>query len=167
MRKLTQHPAHNKCSINGSHCQFHPQSHLTIVWSCKLRTFWKWVWILLAAKGSGWPLWECVTLCPLLCSLRKGRGKSITLFRYLVSTYLFSTSVSLFLPCKQVHLYQFSWFQLYVVICFSLTYFTLCDSGLSMSLQMTQFCLFYGWVIFHFSYIPHSLEDTEFFKLDC
>ena len=67
-----------------------------------------------------------------------------TLFRYLVSTYLFSTSVSLFLPCKQVHLYQFSWFQLYVVICFSLTYFTLCDSGLSMSLQMTQFCLFYG-----------------------
>ena len=67
-----------------------------------------------------------------------------TPFPCLVSTYLFSTSVSLFLPCKQVHLYQFSWFQLYVVVCFSLTYFTLCHSGPSMSLQMTQFCLFYG-----------------------
>ena len=82
MRKLTQRPAHNRCSINGGYRQLHPRSHLTIVWSCKLRTFWKWVWILLAAKESGWPLWECVTLCPLLRSLWKGRGKCIqTLLR--------------------------------------------------------------------------------------
>ena len=34
----------------------------------------------------------------------------------LVSIWLFSTSVSLFLPCKQVHLYRFSRFHLYALI---------------------------------------------------
>ena len=42
----------------------------------------------------------------------------------LVSIYLSSTSVSLFLPCKPVHLYHFSRFHIYVLIydiCFSLS----------------------------------------------
>ena len=46
------------------------------------------------------------------------------------STRPFSTSVSLFLPCKWVHLYHFSRFHIYALIyniCFSLTYFTLYD----------------------------------------
>ena len=34
----------------------------------------------------------------------------------LVSIYLFSASVSLFLPCKPVHLYHFSRFYIYVLI---------------------------------------------------
>ena len=46
-------------------------------------------------------------------------------FPHLVSIHLFSTSVSLFLPCKPVHLYHFSmWFHIYVLIyaiCFSLS----------------------------------------------
>ena len=44
--------------------------------------------------------------------------------RPLVSILLFSTSVSLFLPCKQVHLYHFSRFHIYALpydICFSLS----------------------------------------------
>ena len=43
-----------------------------------------------------------------------------------VSTGPFSTSVSLFLPCKQVHLYHFSRFQIYALIyniCFLLSDF--------------------------------------------
>ena len=42
----------------------------------------------------------------------------------LVSICLFSTSVSLFLPCKPVHLYHFSRFHIYALtydICFSLS----------------------------------------------
>ena len=42
----------------------------------------------------------------------------------LVSIHLFSTSVSLFLPCNVVHLYHFSRFHIYVLmydICFSLS----------------------------------------------
>ena len=44
---------------------------------------------------------------------------------------LFSTSLSLFLPCKPVHLYHFSTFHIYALIygiCFSLSDFTLYDS---------------------------------------
>ena len=63
----------------------------------------------------------------------------------LVSMHLFSTSVSLFLPCKLVQLYHFSRFHIYVLIydiCFSLS--ALLHSvwqslGPSISLQMTQF----------------------------
>ena len=43
-------------------------------------------------------------------------------FPPLVSIHLFSTSVSLFLPCKPVHLYHFSRFHIYALIygiCFS------------------------------------------------
>ena len=45
-------------------------------------------------------------------------------FPPLVSIRLFSTSVSLFLPCKLVHLYHFSKFHIYALIydiCFSLS----------------------------------------------
>ena len=53
-------------------------------------------------------------------------------FPPLVSISLFSTSVSLFLPCKSVHLYHFSRFHIYALmydICsLFLTYFTLYDS---------------------------------------
>ena len=45
-------------------------------------------------------------------------------------TILFSTSACLLLPCKQVHQCCFSRFHIYVLIyniCFSLTYFTLCN----------------------------------------
>ena len=45
-------------------------------------------------------------------------------FPPLVSIRLFSTSVSLFLPCKPVHLYHFSRFHIYALtydICFSLS----------------------------------------------
>ena len=52
-----------------------------------------------------------------------------------------SMSVSLFLPCKEVHLYHFSIVHIYALIhyfYFSLSYFTLCDTpGPSASLQMT------------------------------
>ena len=47
-------------------------------------------------------------------------------FPPLVSIRLFSTSVSLFLPCKLVHLYHFSRFHIYALIydiCFSLSDF--------------------------------------------
>ena len=45
-------------------------------------------------------------------------------FPPLVSIHLFSTSVSLFLPCKPAHLYHFSRFHMYALIydiCFSLS----------------------------------------------
>ena len=66
-------------------------------------------------------------------------------FPPLVSICLLSTSVSLFLPCKPVHLYHFSRFHIYVLIydiCFSLSdlrhsAWQSLDS--STSLQMTQF----------------------------
>ena len=83
-------------------------------------------------------------------------------FPPLVPIRLFSTSVSLFLPCKPDHLYHFSRFHIYALIyktCFSL--FDLLHSvwqslGPCTSLQMTQFCSFL-WLIFRCIYIPHLL----------
>ena len=69
-------------------------------------------------------------------------------FPPLVSICLFSTSVSLFLPCKPVPLYHFSRFHIYVLIydiCFSLSdllHSVLQSLGPSTSLQMTQFQTF-------------------------
>ena len=84
----------------------------------------------------------------------------------LVSIHLFSTSVSLFLPCKPVHLYHFSIFHIYALIydiCFSLpdllhsVWQTL---GPSTSLQMTQFCSFL-WL----SNIPLYICTTSFLSI--
>ena len=66
-------------------------------------------------------------------------------FPPLVCIRLFSTTVSLFLPCKPVHLYHFSRLHTYALI-YDI-YFSLSDLlhsvlqslGPSMSLQMTQF----------------------------
>ena len=63
-------------------------------------------------------------------------------FPPLVSICLFSTSVSLFLPCKPVHLYHFSRFHIYALIydiCFSLSnllHFVWQSLDPSTSLQM-------------------------------
>ena len=63
----------------------------------------------------------------------------------LVFIHLFSTSVSLFWPCKPVHLYQFSRFHIYALIyniCFSpsaLLHSVWQTLAPSTSLQMTQF----------------------------
>ena len=69
-------------------------------------------------------------------------------FPPLVARSLFSTSVSLFLPCKPVHLYHFSSFHIYVLIydiCYSLSdwlHSVWQSLDPSTSLQMTQFCSF-------------------------
>ena len=66
----------------------------------------------------------------------------------LVSICLFSTSVSLFLPCILVHLYHFSRFHIYALIydiCFSLSdllHSVWQSLAPSTSPQMTQFCSF-------------------------
>ena len=60
-------------------------------------------------------------------------------FPPLVPIRLFSTSVSLFLPCKPVHLYHFSKFHIHALIydiCFSLSDFTLYDSLLICVIYM-------------------------------
>ena len=81
----------------------------------------------------------------------------------LVTIHLFSTSVSLFLPCKPVHLYHFSRFHMYALIydiCFSLSdllHSVLQSIDLSMSLQMTQFHSFL-WL----SNIPFYICSTSF-----
>ena len=69
-------------------------------------------------------------------------------FPLLVSICLFPISVSLFLPCRLVHLYHFSSFHMYTLIygiCFSLSdllHFVWQYPGPSTSLQMTQFHAF-------------------------
>ena len=69
-------------------------------------------------------------------------------FPPLVSTCVFFTSVSLFLPCKPIHLYNFSRFHVYELICgicFSLSdlFHSVWESLYpSMSQQITQFCSF-------------------------
>ena len=66
-------------------------------------------------------------------------------FPPLVSIRLFSTSVSLFLPCKPVHLYHFSRFHIYALIydsCFSLSdllHSVWQSLDPTTSLQITQF----------------------------
>ena len=69
-------------------------------------------------------------------------------FPPLVSICLFSTSVSLFLPCKLVILYHFSRFHIYALIydiCFSLSdllHSVWQSLAPTTSQQMTQFCSF-------------------------
>ena len=81
-------------------------------------------------------------------------------FPPLVPIRLFSTSVSLYLPCKPVHLYRFSRFHIYALIydiCFSLSdllHSVWQSLDPSTSLQMTHFCSF-SWLIFHCVYVPH------------
>ena len=81
----------------------------------------------------------------------------------LVSIHLFSTSVSLFLPYKPVHLYHYSRFHIYaliyVFVFLLLPYFTLYDSlWVHPHLyKWPNFVPFYGWVIFHCIYLPHLL----------
>ena len=80
-----------------------------------------------------------------ICQSQSPNSSSPHRFSPLVSIRLFFTSVSLFLPCKPVHLYHFSRFHIYTLIydiCFSFS--DLLHSGWrslgpSMSLQMTQF----------------------------
>ena len=87
-----------------------------------------------------------------------------------VTINLSSTSVTLFLFCKQVHLYRFfsdSTFKEYHVIfvfvwltsrsCFTHTYSVWQSLGPSMLLQMELFCSFYGWVKFHCIDVPYIL----------
>ena len=68
----------------------------------------------------------------------------------------FPLLVSLFLSCKQVHLYHFSGFHVYALIYdffFSfLLHFVWQSLGPSMSLQMIQFHSF-CWIIFHWIYV--------------
>ena len=89
-------------------------------------------------------------------------------------TRLFSASVSLFLPCKCVHLYHFSRCHMYVLIyyiCVSLSY--LLHSvwqtvGPSVSPQMTQFhFFFYGWVMPHCMEVPHLLYSFVYGCFSC
>ena len=69
-------------------------------------------------------------------------------FAPLVSICLFSTSVSQFLPCKQVHLYHFSRFHISALIydiCLSLSdllHSVWHSLDPSMSLKMTHYCSF-------------------------
>ena len=77
-----------------------------------------------------------------------------------VSTCPFSTSVSLFLPYKQVQLYHFSRFHIYALIydiCFFLSdllYSVTQTLGPLTSLQMTH-CHFFLWLTVHWIYVPH------------
>ena len=86
-----------------------------------------------------------------------------TAFPALVSIHLFSTSVSQFLPCKRVHLYHFSRFHMYALICdicFSLSDLLRYESLWQIHPHLYKwpnFVPFYGWVIFHCIYVPHLL----------
>ena len=66
---------------------------------------------------------------------------------------------------EMVHLYHFSRFHMYVLIdeiCFSLSdllHSSWQTLGSFIFQQMTQFCFFYGWVIFHCIYVPHLLDS--------
>ena len=81
------------------------------------------------------PIFRCIAPPPPPCH-----------FPPLVSIHLFSTSMSLFLPCKPVHLYHFSRFHIYGIttydICFSLSdllHSVWQSLDPSTSLQITQF----------------------------
>ena len=88
-------------------------------------------------------------------------------FPPLVSIRLFSTSVSLFLPCKPVHLYHFSRFHIYALrdnTCFSpsdLLHSVWQSLGPSTSIQMNQFRSFL-WLsnipLYHIFFIHSSVD---------
>ena len=77
------------------------------------------------------------------------------------STHLFSTSMSLFLSCKNVH--HFSRFHIHALmydICFSLSdwlHSVWQTRGPSTSLQMTQFHSLLWLSNIHYMYVPHHL----------
>ena len=87
---------------------------------------------------------QCIHVNPFL-SVHHTTTTTPSRFPPLVSIRLFSTSVSLFLPCKPVHLCHFSRFHIYALtynICFYLSdllHSVWQSLDPSMSLQMTQF----------------------------
>ena len=88
-------------------------------------------------------------------------------FPPLVSICLFSTSVSLFLPCKPVHLYHFSRFPIYELIydiCFSLSdllHSVWQSLGPSTCLQVTQ-----GLYWTMYSLTERTFWPTQHFLID-
>jgi len=81
--------------------------------------------------------------------------------------YLFSTSVSLFLLCKKVHLYHFSRFHISDIIWYFVFLFltSLCVSVSvslrpSTSLQWHNFVPFYGW-IYSIVYMYHAGSELR------
>ena len=89
-------------------------------------------------------------------------------FHPLVSIRLFSTSVSLSLPCKPVHLYHFSRFHIYALIyniCFSLSdVLHSVWQSLEVHLHLYKWpnlVSFYGRVIFHCIYVPQLLYPFD------
>ena len=75
-------------------------------------------------RHQGSPSYLFYTHKVYICQPQSPSSSHPTPFPPLVSIRLFSTSVSLFLPCKLVHLYHFSRFHIYALIydiCFSLS----------------------------------------------
>ena len=106
---------------------------------------------------------QCIHVNPNL-PIHHTTTLTLSLSPRLVSICLFSTFVSQFLPCKQVHLYHFSRIHIYALIydiCFSLS-----DLLHSVWQSLDPFTLnkwpnlvpFYGWVVFHCIYVPHLLH---------
>ena len=90
---------------------------------------------------------------------------------YLLVTINLSISVTLFLFCRQVHLYPFSldstykWY--HMIFVFLWLHSVWSSLGPSMLMQMTLFC-FYGWVIFHLHiYTTSSLSIPFAGHLGC
>ena len=77
-----------------------------------------------------------------------------------MSTGPFSTSVSLLLPCRQVHLYHFCRFHIYVLIhiCFSPSdLFHFIWKTLGPSTSTNDPFHFFLWLISHYIYVPNLL----------
>ena len=71
--------------------------------------------------------WLCVLHLVVYICQPQSPNSSHPSILHLMSTSLISMSASLFLPCKQVHLYHFSRFHIYVLIyniCFSISALT-------------------------------------------
>ena len=79
----------------------------------------------------------------------------------LATSSLLSTSVSLILFCRWVHLchildFTYKWCDVIFVLFFWLTSFSMMICSY-MLLQMALFPSFYDWVVFHCKYVPHLL----------
>ena len=118
-----------------------------------------WAPCAIAQHPTSYPFytWECIYV------KTKSLISSHPSFPPSMSTHLFSTSAFLFVPCKYVHLYYFYRFHIYALIYgirFSLSdllhsvWQTLGPSNLY---KWPNFISFYGWVIFHYIYVPHLL----------
>ena len=125
----------------------------------------------LSSREAGSPLAICFIRSSVCMSILISQLTPLPLPHTPVSTCLFCTSPSLFLPYKWVHRYHFSRLHIYALIYdifLFLTYFTLINSwNIMLKLSSIKLCLVFLTRFFKYFLFKENINLTTFLNIYC